>query len=118
MSQATLATLVDSGAIIAIPGDYAVDDHPGTSGPTAYLAAEPLRLAASDGSTRQLHPGDLLHADEARHAGTALSRMISLHSIIAVPADRGIVGAVAALLERIDRLERLTAKLYTAGTPS
>ncbi len=111
----SLEDLLDEGYLIAIPEDYIVLDHPGSGGrPTAYLAAEPLDLGDSQGGRRRLKPGDLLHADEVRHAGTALHGLLGRHQVLPLPADTGIVGALSVVMARVATLERLVASLHGA----
>ena len=105
----TIEEAIEAGDVVAWPSEIEVDTHPGAVGAVAYLAAEPMQLGAPDGSSRRVGAGDVLHAAEVEHAGTALARMLRHHQIVAVPADRGVVGLARVLLARCDRLEQLLA---------
>jgi hypothetical protein len=94
----TLAEAVQAGHIVMLPHELSVDDHPGSTGPTAYIAAEPLTLSDEAGNARDVGAGDVLSASEIRASGTALHGLLSRHRVFPVPADRGVVGLVAALL--------------------
>ena len=92
------------------PSEHSIDTHPGRLGlPTSYIAAEPLTLSDAEGGSRNLGVGDLLHAEEARVAGTQLSGLLSRHQILAVPSDSGVVGLASALRLRVSRLEQQLA---------
>lgn len=100
----TASELVERGLVVAIPTDYVVSDHPGAAGPTAYLATEPLRLADEAGTIRSLGAGDLVSASEARASRTALAGLLHRRQVVALPADRGIVAGLDALLDRARRV--------------
>jgi hypothetical protein len=110
----TLDEAIAEGAIVALPDEHAVLDHPGSPGLVTYVVAEPFDIGDPHGRSRHVEPGDVLHAAEAAHSGPALSRLVRQGKVFAIPSDRGLVGFVAALLSKVDRLEQLLADLHGA----
>ena len=94
----TLTEAVQAGALVMVPHELSVDDHPGAVGPISYIAAEPLRLSDEAGNVRDIGSGDVLSASEIRASGTALHGLLSRHQIFPVPADRGVIALLVALL--------------------
>ena len=106
MTEMSANELVEAGLVIAWPREHAVDTHPGRTGKeTTYIAMQPFSIAGDSGS-RDVGPGDVLSASEARTSGTSLARLVSHHMIFPVPSDRGVIGLVRALWTRIERLEQ------------
>jgi hypothetical protein len=112
MSSGSISTIEEAmaaGDVFAWPDEHAVRDHPGIPGPITYVVAVPFSVGNPDGGIRHVEPGDVLHAAEASHSGSALRRLVRQGQVVALPSDRGIVGLVQALLARLDRLENAAA---------
>jgi hypothetical protein len=82
-----------------------VVNHPGTAHGVVYVTTKPLTFTGSDGVPETRPGGTVLTPDEVETFGGALARMVNVYSVVALPSETGIVGALSSLLLRIDRLE-------------
>ncbi len=88
------AAAVANGLLVAIPENIAIEHS--AHGIHCAIALVPLDLRNSVGETRHLEPGDLLHADEVSHSGTAFDKLVSSHRVARLPIDGGVVALALA----------------------